>query len=265
MAKIDIGDKLQKAGNIAQKATGKAVAIMQTEAKALKDATKNEAERISENVKTATEQRKTKAAQKKIDKKAAEEKASIEATGVIAISPKAAMKIFYCMMAVDGEIKPEEEEKLKLIGKEMDCDSALYKDIIETECKAHLDKISDIRNYYDVVLEIVANALNEEQISNNGFITPKLLIWDLLTLAYGDEEYGYEEQKLLKYLVDKLDIPKDIFLEMESSLQAISDIEREIVWLKSTDRPYITIEKQIHELEKRRNDIIFSVKALIAL
>ena len=66
-------------------------------------------------------------------------------------------------------------------------------------------------------------------------------------------------------MVRKLNIPKDIFLEMESSLLTIRDIEREMDWIKTTDRPYLAIEKQIKELDKRREDILGAVKALITL
>ena len=52
---------------------------------------------------------------------------------------------------------------------------------------------------------------------------------------------------------------------MESSILTVNDIEGEISWIKGTDRAYLTIEKQVQELEKRREDILFAVKALIML
>lgn len=97
------------------------------------------------------------------------------------------------------------------------------------------------------------------------FITPKLLVWDLLTIAYSDESYDETERKLLKYIVRKLQIDKAVFLEMESSILTILDIEKEIAWIKTTDRPYLTIEARVNELTKRQAVIFDSVKDLITL
>lgn len=91
------------------------------------------------------------------------------------------------------------------------------------------------------------------------------LVWDLLTIAYSDESYDETERKLLKYIVRKLQIDKAVFLEMESSILTILDIEKEIVWIKTTDRPYLTIEARVNELTKRQAVIFDSVKDLITL
>lgn len=93
----------------------------------------------------------------------------------------------------------------------------------------------------------------------------KPLVWDLLTIAYSDESYDETERKLLKYIVRKLQIDKAVFLEMESSILTILDIEKEIAWIKTTDRPYLTIEARVNELTKRQAAIFDSVKDLITL
>ena len=48
-------------------------------------------------------------------------------------------------------------------------------------------------------------------------ISSKLLVWDLLTVAFSDENYNDSERRLLKYIVRKLNLDKASFLEMESS------------------------------------------------
>ena len=52
---------------------------------------------------------------------------------------------------------------------------------------------------------------------------------------------------------------------MESSILTILDIEKEIAWIKTTDRPYLTIEARINELTKRQAAIFDSVTELIRL
>ena len=184
---------------------------------------------------------------------------------VKAVSPVNAVKIFYYLMAADGNIGNSEIERFELVGKELDQDFSEHKEHIEKVCKEQLDKVIDKDDYYDVVQDGVEEALLSKQESDKGFVPAKLLVWDLLTIAYSDEEYGEEERKLMKYIVRKVDIPKDVFLEMESSYLSVTDIQKELDWIKSTDRPYLEIDKQVKELERRQNAIYESVKALIYL
>lgn len=184
---------------------------------------------------------------------------------IIAISAYNAVKVFYYLMAADGEIFHSEEEKFDMIGEEVDPLFKEHREQILTTCKAQLDKIIDSDDYYDVVQDGVEEALLAKQDFSQGYIVPKLLVWNLLTLSYSDENYNDTERKLMKYIVRKLDVSKDVFLEMEHSYLTIADIEKEITWIKTTDRPYLTIEAMVGELTKRENDIFESVKALIAL
>ena len=188
-----------------------------------------------------------------------------EDNSIKAISTENAIKIFYYLMAVDGEVFHSEEEKFDEIGLQMDPNFAEHKEQIVSACKAQLDKVIDSEDYYDVVQDGVEEAILIPNQSADSFITPKLLVWDLLTIAYSDEKYDEKERRLLKYIVRKFSIDSTIFLEMESSLQTLMDIEKETNWIKTTNRPYLTIEAQVNELADRRNVIFESVKDLIML
>ena len=188
-----------------------------------------------------------------------------EDNSIKAISTENAIKIFYYLMAVDGEVFHSEEEKFDEIGLQMDPNFAEHKEQIVSACKAQLDKVIDSEDYYDVVQDGVEEAILIPNQSADSFITPKLLVWDLLTIAYSDEKYDEKERRLLKYIVRKFNIDSTIFLEMESSLQTLMDIEKETNWIKTTNRPYLTIEAQVNELADRRNVIFESVKDLIML
>lgn len=264
MSKMDFSDRLKKAESATKKATKKvavsAVQVgaekVQVGAKILKDATKKKVEKISESMKQATDR-------KQVEKKALEEKIVIEECGGIVISAQNAMQIFYYMISIDKKITSEEEEIFDLIGNQIDSDFETHKEAIVKACKKQIEKMSDIGDYYDIIRECVEIALTKEQKLNEGYITPKLLIWDLLTIAYSDGQYCKEECRLIKYIARKLKVQNDIFLEMENSIVTINDIEKEMNWLKGTKRPYLVIEKHVKELEKRRNDILQAGKAMI--
>lgn len=196
--------------------------------------------------------------------KGAEARAA-EPLHLAAIATKSAIKVIYFLMAADGEIYHDEEEKFDAIGRELDPDFDAAKAQILAECQKSLDKVIDPEDYYDALQDGVEEALLTSKQTADTFITPKLLLWDLLTVAYSDEEYNETERKLLKYIVRKLDIDKGEFLEMESSMQTLMALEKELAWVKTTDKPYLKIEAMVNEITDRKNVIFDSVKDLIAL
>lgn len=218
-----------------------------------------------ENTESNTEQEAEKTEeQEKAEKKDAElSKTEIQA--VRAVFPMNAAKIFYYMMAVDGTVELKEEEKFDYIGHEIDPDFDENKAHVIKKCEEQLGKVIDSDDYYDAVQDGVEEALLSQQFFDKGYVPAKMLVWDLLTLAYSDESYSDVERKLMKYIVRKMDIPKDVFLEMENSYLTVNDLEKELKWIKTTDRPYLTIEAQVKEIERREQAIYESIKALILL
>ena len=188
-----------------------------------------------------------------------------EVIKINSVSTKNALKIIYYLMAADGQVFHSEEEKYDSIGKEIDPEFADHKEQIIKECQAQLDKVIDPCDYYDVLQDGIEDVLLSSRQTADTFITPKLLVWNLLTVAYSDERYDEAERKLIKYIVRKTDIDKALFLEMESSILTLMDIEKEIAWIKTTNRPYLTIEAMVNELADRKGVIFESVKDLIAL
>lgn len=184
---------------------------------------------------------------------------------VTSLASRDALKIIYYVMASDREIDKEEEEKFNEIGNALDPTFAENREGIISECMEQLDKVIDDADYYEVIQDGIQDALISSMNVIGSPITPKLLLWDLLTIAYSDNSYDDVERKLLKYIIRKCDVDKSVFLEMESSLLTLMDIEKELTWIKTTDRPYLQIEAIVNELADRKNVIFESVKDLIAL
>ena len=218
----------------------------------------------SDSKQEISEEQEAEEKRKQEEKKEAElSKSEIQIVKVI--SPINAVKVFYYLMAADGSIATAEEECFNLIAAEIDPEFEEHRDYVIKICKEHLDRVIDGDDYYDVVQDGVEEALLAQQVLDKGYVPAKLLVWDLLTIAYSDAAYAEAERKLMKYIVRKVDIPKDVFLEMENTYLTVKDIEKEIDWIKGTDRPYRTIEKTVKELERREQAILESVKALIYL
>jgi len=184
---------------------------------------------------------------------------------IVSISTRNALKIIYYLMTADGQLLPTELEQFDLLGQELSPDYSSLKESIVKECQAQMDKVIDAEDYYDVVQEGVEDALLSSVQTEDSFITPKLLIWDLLTIAYSDDSYDETERKLIKFIVRKCDVDRAIFLEMESAIQTTLELEKEQQWLKNTDRPYGVIEAMVNEIEDRKHVIFESIKDLISL
>ncbi len=212
-------------------------------------------EKASQSVKTAFQKKKEKS----------DETEEAGAKYISAVSVRNALKVIYYFMAADGTIYHGEEEKFDSIGSELLENFAEAKEKLVTECQSAMKNVIDPEDHYDVVQDCVENALLSEPATEYRMISSKHLIWNLLSIAYSDEEYNSTERRLLKYIVRKTNVDKAVFLEMESSIQTLMAIEKERAWIKTTDRPYLQIEEIINELNKRQQSILDSVKDLIML
>ena len=150
------------------------------------------------------------------------------------------------------------------VAKELDPNFEVRKDRIISECRAQLSKAIDPEDYASVLQEGAENAINFGNQAVNSPITPRILVWDLITIAYSDGVLDKKENQLLKYVVRKLNIENEVFMEMKSSYLALMDLENESTWIKTTNRPYMTIEAIVNELADRKAVILDSIKELIA-
>ena len=244
MAKIDIGKTLKKTLNEAGNATKKVAETVRDTAKEI-------------------DKYKVKEIFKKKETKPKE--IPLLPVDVQKIPLYSALKIIYYLMSVDGSVSQEENDKFDVLGNDFVNDFASLKEILVEECKVSVVNTIDAVDYYDVVQEAVEDLLLTPIKSEDVCVSPKFVLWNLLAFAYSDENYAEAERRLIKYFVRKLNIDKAIFLELESSLVTLMDLEKELAWIKTTDKPYLTIEAIVKELENRKRVIFESIKDIITL
>ena len=246
MAKIDIGKTLKKTLNEAGNATKKVAETVRDTAK--------EIDKDKDKVKEIFKKKETKP-----------KETPLLPVDVQKIPLYSALKIIYYLMSVDGSVSQEEKDKFDVLGNDFVNDFASLKEILVEECKVSVVNTIDAVDYYDVVQEAVENLLLTPIKSEDVCVSPKFVLWNLLAFAYSDENYAEAERRLIKYFVRKLNIDKAIFLELESSLVTLMDLEKELAWIKTTDKPYLTIEAIVKELENRKRVIFESIKDIITL
>lgn len=244
MAKIDIGNTLKKTLNEAGNATKKVAETVRDTAKEID----------KDKVKEIFKKKETKP-----------KETPLLPVDVQKIPLYSALKIIYYLMSVDGSVSQEEKDKFDVLGNDFVNDFASLKEKLVEECKVSVVNTIDAVDYYDVVQEAVEDLLLTPIKSEDVCVSPKFVLWNLLAFAYSDENYAEAERRLIKYFVRKLNIDKAIFLELESSLVTLMDLEKELAWIKTTDKPYLTIEAIVKELENRKRVIFESIKDIITL
>ena len=181
----------------------------------------------------------------------------------ITLSAPDALEIIYCLMAIDGSITPEEEEKFLLIGKELDASFEEYKEELFGKCKELGQGAADEQEYYDILHNHIADIIRSTNQKPETGISGKLLLWDLYAVAYSDEDYSDVERRLIRFICRALNIDNVIALEMEQTIQTMRTIEAEEAWLRTTDRQYKEVESRMNELADRKQAIMQAIHMLI--
>lgn len=195
------------------------------------------------------------------------------------IKKRDAVKLYYYLIAADGEVKQSELEKFEEIGKETDTSFVDYKDEVIEECNRQIKKVIDEDEYFEVIKEGIDEVLGKDSSLMSrlmfGGIGAPLVLWNLLSIAVSDKEYAPEEQKLIRYMVRKMKLDKDIYLEMENAIKTIQNIDRTITLLSSQDKGFVikgnhleiyssAIGETVKEYTQRRDVIFNSIKELVA-
>ena len=184
------------------------------------------------------------------------------AAGERIVSVKDSLKLIYCLMAADGSISPEEEEKFREIGNSLDPDFEQWKDELTADLSMKEAVLPDEDEYFDFIHDYAAEILYKAEDTGEG-IGAKTLIWDLLVMAFSEGDYSANERRLVRFAAKALSIDPAIPLEMEQTLRTITAHDKEEEWLKSVNRSYSVVAEQIDELKERRETIMTGVHALM--
>lgn len=180
------------------------------------------------------------------------------------IEKVSALKAFYYLMSVDG-VTEFEEDRFEEIGKQLigpDFDER-KREIIE-ECQEQMNAASIGDEEYDLIQEGLDKALEVTVGKVSEGIVPRLLVWDMLSLANCDDDYSENENRLISHVVRKLQIEKSVFLEMKQLISTALSVQKEQQVLEQSNRLYSDIRPLVEEIEKRNQIIIEAAKALIA-
>lgn len=181
------------------------------------------------------------------------------------LSTEDALKIYYCLMSVDGQISPEEEQKYLQIGTEIDAEFIKHKDALADDCRKQIDEAADSEERYEMIHDLVSDLIRaSKEKTSASTVRGKLILWNMYAIAYSDSEFSREEKQLIRYICRALQIDKSVPAEMEQTFRTLMAIDEEEKWLKTTNRPYSKVEERLNELADRKQTIMQSVYAMIS-
>lgn len=176
------------------------------------------------------------------------------------------LRIYYLYMLVDGEVTNEELKRFSTICKSMDVDSDEKKEIISSCKEAIPGPGSD--NSAEVIQEItrllaksrsfIRNPINRDK------ITQTKVIWTLINLGYADEEYSEPEQKVVSFLADYWEMNSAVLSDMVDTAKTILALTKQKEWIKTTRKPYDTINAVIKEIDERIKRMFQNIEILIS-
>ena len=181
------------------------------------------------------------------------------------ITKENAFKIFYYIIASDGMITQEEIGKLDEVGAQIFGDD--YMDVRNNligECQAKMAPITyHPEDSFEIISEAIDDAFQAATDDLLNGIPKRLLVWNLLTIAYSDNNFDQNERKLLRKINRKLELNESVLFEMEQYITTVLGIENELGRLKESMDPYKFVRPLVEELENRRDTIRQAAIALI--
>jgi len=200
--------------------------------------------------------------------------------------------IYYLYMLVDGEVTNEELKRFSTICKSMDISSYRKEEVINSSKEAIPGPGSD--NSAEVIQEItrllaesrsciptfysIAMGTPHEKSSSNPTpfeknlsnpinrdkITQTKVIWTLINLGFADEEYSEPEQKVVTFLADYWEMNSAVLSDMVDTAETILALTKQKEWIKTTNKPYDTINEGIKEIDKRIKRMFQNIEVLIS-
>lgn len=181
------------------------------------------------------------------------------------LSFKDALRLIYSLIIIDGHIDDEENARFQDIGKHLDPYFISYQDELMKEGKRLLNTTAeDEDDYYDIIHDHVSGIIQSAVVEPKKAIRGKVLLWDLLSVAYSEKEYSPSEKRLLRYIAKCMGVDAALLLEMEHTLRTLIAVETEEKWLKNSDKPYAIVEERVNELADRKEAIMHGVYDLLA-
>lgn len=168
--------------------------------------------------------------------------------------------LLWCVASVDGEVSPEEKERIYEIALGMDEGYGAYAEDLERECLLRLRSNERDFGWQSGVKVEAQRALEALPLSR---VEAKLVCWNLLAVAtFGG--LGKEEIDFVRFVGSRAGVSSSDFEELLNYAFAIVDIAKTRESLRESNRRYSEVEPLVSELAKREQAVLKAAQALVA-
>lgn len=183
------------------------------------------------------------------------------------ISVPDALRLFYFLMSADGTLHDDEIEKFQAMFQELRGSDYINENVLMHQCQTKLNENAGSSSPLITAIGCVDQILYEPTYIDDyeELVSPRLLVWDLLSIAYSDGDCHDAERELVSHIAKLVDVKEALVLEMESFVLTLLDLTHEEEWIKTTSQPYSVIESVLNDIEARKSAVFDGVEALIAL
>ena len=182
---------------------------------------------------------------------------------VKALNIEDTLKVIYYLISADRTIAQEEMNLFDSIGRDLNPMYEEHRAELLSYCQSEMEKADEEDDFSIHIHDCIGNAIRHSLEEGNGTVNSKLFLWNLLSVAYSDGECSEEERKLVRYAGKQLDVDKAVISEMESTVNSLLAVEKEIDFVKNSNRKYSEVEAIVNELTDRKAVIMKGIHALI--
>lgn len=177
-----------------------------------------------------------------------------------------ALQTFFWLMAVDGAVCEEELGKLDEIGRQLLGDElyAECRDGLLEHVNAKMPSAENADDYYDIISENVDRALSIQETVLEEGVPSRVLLWNLILMAYANGEFDPREKRLLRHICRMAEVEESVLFEMVQLLLTLKSISDELDRLQVSTLSYVEIRAQIEELIQRRETVNRCLTELLA-
>ena len=166
-----------------------------------------------------------------------------------------ALKVFYYLLAVDGDVRPVELQRLTQVGEALAPGAfPSYRQTMILDCNARLARARDDVSRFNIAVNESINALRFAR-NNEVGIKDRLVAWDLLVIAYCDGDYSGIEKEFVRVVAAELGIDKEMTDEMSYLIESAFEAEKQLDWATSMELPFNELRPIVESIEVRLDTI----------
>lgn len=166
--------------------------------------------------------------------------------------------LYYLYMLADGDVSYSEEKNFDQLCDEMEIQGDTKKQIIE-KCE-QIGKGN--------VLSVIMNEKIDDEVGKSffGLYDKSVLariIWNLINLGYADAVYSDAEKKIVKHLVDKWSVDKEVLQEFIDTADTMLALTKKKDWISTTFNKGAESDKREKETDGELKKLLEDVKLTI--